>query len=512
MVSIIKRQERYDKRDFNYEKIESQWLSQKDYLRDFETLYNVLSTSITDLPEAEKLFDFKLSDKYEKYKIAVAQVHSDVEFYCLLYCFTADIPSIHTTVFSPDFESTVEAGLYNIEKVATEDNLKGVTEYWKNTLEKYFLEYKFELFVCDYKSGEYILRNDTHKTLIAVDGIDVHEYAKNLMTVAKIQYDFINNRPYRYVLIFNETGGTPVTLTIRNEDGSLFEKECYVDMVSEFDHIHGDEIPAQIDRETEANDKTKHYSITHIDDNNYYVAILDFSNSVGIELYRDLLEITSTGECNIILDLRNNGGGLLAYAPQFVYPPLFQESVNMKVKSIINHSKNNNKLWYDFIYRKVIPMEEAGKDEYGNKRFMMSDEYNYNAEATFRHNIYVLVGEGTVSAADTFTAAAKQNDNAVIIGTNTAGEGTQAVLFAEILPKSKLVYLYNPAKSMNPDGTSNSIYGTTPDIYAAVDRAGYTEMLNIIDAGNDPYTFEKRMKWDNVLLSAIQQIEEQSYE
>jgi C-terminal processing protease CtpA/Prc len=399
--------------------------------------------------------------------------------------------------------------------VATTDNLKGITEYWQNTLEECFVENKSELSAYYYDGGEYIHYKDADKTLIAVDGTDVHEYAKNLITLVKIQYDFINKRPYRAVLAVNDSVGTPVTLTIKNADGSLSEEQCYVDMISEFDYIKGDEIPEkedEADREAEANDKTKHYSITHINENNYYVEVRDMDNNVGLELYKELMEISSTGVCNFIIDLRSNPGGLTIYAPQFVYPPLFENDVIVTGISYINRSKNNNKIWNDFFSRDYYQMEKAEKDEDGNSRFMMKSEIEFRGSSDYRHNIYILAGEATVSAADAFTAAAKLNDNAVIIGTNTAGEGIQAMLFAEILPKSKLVYMYNPAKCANPDGTSNGIYGTAPDIYADVDRAGYAELLKISDAGGDPYTLENRLKWDNVLLTAIEQIEEQENE
>jgi C-terminal processing protease CtpA/Prc len=157
-------------------------------------------------------------------------------------------------------------------------------------------------------------------------------------------------------------------------------------------------------------------------------------------------------------------------------------------------------------------IEKAEKGEYNNRRFFMSETLTYDGLARFDHNVYVLVGEGTASAADTFTAVAKQTDNAVIIGTNTAGEGLQATLFAEILPKSKLVYMYNPATNENSDGTSNGIYGTSPDIYVEVDREGYAERLKIEEAGEDYTTFENRMKWDNVLLFTIDMIKEKENE
>ena len=38
----------------------------------------------------------------------------------------------------------------------------------------------------------------------------------------------------------------------------------------------------------------------------------------------------------------------------------------------------------------------------------------------------------------------------------------------ELMPNSKLVYIYMPSTANNSDGTSNIIYGTAPDIYIKI--------------------------------------------
>ena len=81
-------------------------------------------------------------------------------------------------------------------------------------------------------------------------------------------------------------------------------------------------------------------------------------------------------------------------------------------------------------------------------------------------------------------------------------------LFMDSLPNSKLVYLYTPAKAFNSDGTDNSTYGTAPDIYAELSVSGFEKKQQLISEGIDPYTYENRLKWDDVLIKTLEIIKE----
>ena len=123
-----------------------------------------------------------------------------------------------------------------------------------------------------------------------------------------------------------------------------------------------------------------------------------------------------------------------------------------------------------------------------------------NAETKSR-NVYVLISGKTASAADGFVAALKNNNAAVIIGTNTAGEGRMTSFLADSFSASGLVFIYMPELAYNSDGNNNAVYGTAPDIY--VQESSFDE--NDF-AGDDPYVYENRLKWDNVLIKALELI------
>ena len=94
-------------------------------------------------------------------------------------------------------------------------------------------------------------------------------------------------------------------------------------------------------------------------------------------------------------------------------------------------------------------------------------------------NIYVLIGEATGSAADTFAAVMKSGKHGVLVGQNTGGEGLGDTSSIFRLPNSGLYISFMGSYGSNKDGTSNSKYGTAPDYYIEQDRHDYKEDINV---------------------------------
>ena len=62
--------------------------------------------------------------------------------------------------------------------------------------------------------------------------------------------------------------------------------------------------------------------------------------------------------------------------------------------------------------------------------------------------------------------------------------------------------------AMNPDGVFSSVEGTPPDIYVQQPVEAYFKRERIKRSGEDPYTLENRLKWDNVLIKTLELINE----
>ena len=128
---------------------------------------------------------------------------------------------------------------------------------------------------------------------------------------------------------------------------------------------------------------------------------------------------------------------------------------------------------------------------------------NYKGNAKSNKKVILLVSHNTGSAADKFTSVIKDNKLGLIIGNNTGGEGLMGSFIANSLPNSKLVFIYMPGKALTADGTDNSSYGTSPDIYISQSYESFYKLQQLQKNNKNPYIFENQLLWDEVLIKAI---------
>lgn len=133
--------------------------------------------------------------------------------------------------------------------------------------------------------------------------------------------------------------------------------------------------------------------------------------------------------------------------------------------------------------------------------------YSFKGNVSFDKNVYILISNNTASAADTFAEIMRSNKKAVVIGTNTLGEGRGGGYLIEKCPNSKLCFVYNPYLEFNSDGTLNNVYGTSPDIFLTMTRESLDSLNDILISGGDVNSYESHRQWDNVLNYAVDMIE-----
>lgn len=78
--------------------------------------------------------------------------------------------------------------------------------------------------------------------------------------------------------------------------------------------------------------------------------------------------------------------------------------------------------------------------------------------------LFLLVDGGVYSAADGFAMFCKATRFATVIGSNTGGDGGGRNVYRIKLPKSGLILQFRAMHGLNPDGSSNVEFGTTPDV------------------------------------------------
>jgi carboxyl-terminal processing protease len=175
-----------------------------------------------------------------------------------------------------------------------------------------------------------------------------------------------------------------------------------------------------------------------------YIKITQFQESTGPDLSAALEKLSKEGMTSLIIDLRNDPGGLLnsavEVAEQFLPP-----------KKLVVYIKNKS----------------GEKTEYfteGEKPYVDMP-------------MVVLVNQGSASASEIVAGALKDWNRAVIIGVQTFGKGS----VQSLIPLSDGSGLrLTTAKYYTPKGTSIQGIGITPDIVVKLDVKDGKEQHRVI--------------------------------
>jgi carboxyl-terminal processing protease len=184
-----------------------------------------------------------------------------------------------------------------------------------------------------------------------------------------------------------------------------------------------------------------------------YVRLFSFGKGAGDEVRTKVRSLIDNGAQGIVLDLRDNGGGL------------FQEGIDVAS---------------DFI--------EDGKIVSYKERSGPAIVYRAEGDAFEGIPMVVLVNEGTASASEIVTGALQDRKRAVIIGVETYGKGS----VQEVVPlPDASAFKLTVAAYFTPNGTNLSGNGIEPDIVvddsdAAQKQRAIETLQGIIDSGSTP--------------------------
>ena len=166
-----------------------------------------------------------------------------------------------------------------------------------------------------------------------------------------------------------------------------------------------------------------------IGDDVLYLRITSFDKKVTSEVKKHLKKhITSKSKKGIVLDLRNNPGGLLDQAVNVV----------------------------DLFVSKGVIVSQKGKDQKDQK------VYNATSSDTFANiPIVVLVNGGSASASEIVSGALQDHERAVVVGEKSFGKGSvQVIMPIDETDAIKLTI----ARYYLPNGRTIQAKGVTPDI------------------------------------------------
>jgi hypothetical protein len=488
-------------------------MTSKQRQQDFNNLCKFLKKNVPFINEYQDLYGVSFNDIKTYYANLVENADSDYEYYTYVEGFLNNIPSGHMNIGYPNVD--IINGLYQY-RINDYPKFANASTYWENQLrtesKKYYNnDVRFNTFF--YVDGEYLQseyyaninkNNYTDMKLVAIDNVPIDEFIKICPLEYKLQYDHINQKPYRSTFILNNTCGIGCTAEYQTANGKIYLEKSYYGTVGTDALKYKDYFNAADDSIDDTNDTPEQisqidysaqeilnnniYSFNSSDDKFIYVMFNDFIKG-GTEFIK-LLDNADIPD-NIIIDLRYNTGG-------------YSDIPIAIIEKLITKEIEINEVLYRTDFGEITDLTLCD----GRLMYKQTENINIHGKSQKEYNIYVLVSGYTLSAADNFAALIKNNNLGIIIGDNNTGGEAYGSPDLNVLEISGLYFYYTNIKWLNEDGTDNSVYGTSPDIYISFDSEQMKKRDKLILNSKPVYTYENRLKWDDVLIETLEIIKE----
>ncbi len=233
---------------------------------------------------------------------------------------------------------------------------------------------------------------------------------------------------------------------IRGEEGTTVHLEIY--RVGESDYLEYDIERAKVNYETVTGQM--------LDNGIGYIYVSEFGEDTANQFEKTIADLESQGMKAMIVDLRNNGGGMITAVTQMLD---------------------------DILPEGLLVYTE---DKYGNRQ-----EFESSGDTSLDYPMAVLVNGYSASASEIFAGAIRDYEYGTLIGTTTYGKG----VVQKIIPLSEgdAVKL-TIAKYYTPKGENIQGTGIDPDIELEYEYTGD------VDADFDIYS-------DNQVAKAIEVLE-----
>lgn len=218
----------------------------------------------------------------------------------------------------------------------------------------------------------------------------------------------------------------------------------------------------------------------NINENIAYVKIRSFNTKYILNDRNTLLEWFSENSDKkyIIIDIIDNDGGSDNYWMQSIVAPNIEKELKYTSYYLTSYGKEVREQFAlnNINYKDLNPNLEdllklpqinqevfSGVDYYGTLSIAVSPLYS---KKTCDGQFFLLVDNEVYSSADAFAMFCKATGFATIVGENTKGDGGGSEIFRMKLPRSGLIMQFRAMHGLNPDGSSNVEFGTSPDIVA----------------------------------------------
>ncbi len=342
--------------------------------------------------------------------------------------FGSDVVGKETNKKLEDIQNILDNNFYfeEDEQAQQDGIIKGYMEGLDDPYSVYYTKKEYDEF-----------KEDTDGEYVGV-GVQVSQSKEtNIITVVKV----FDDSPAKNAGI----EAKDVITKVNGEDVSEQELDAVVEKIR---GVEGTDVTITVYRSSDSKDhdytmkrrKVENPTVEYkmLDNNIGYIAVSSFYEVTGKQFIDAVGKLNVEGMEGLIIDLRDNGGGLLDIAVEML------DFMLPEGKIVYTEDKNGN----------------------------IIDSYNSTDEQKFTKPLVLLVNEYSASASEIFAGAIKDYGIGTLVGTNTYGKGIVQRLFP--LDDGSAVKV-TIAKYFTPNGNDIHKVGIKPDIEVEFDAKQYKD-------------------------------------
>ena len=342
--------------------------------------------------------------------------------------FGSDVVGKETNKKLEDIQNILDNNFYfeEDEQAKQDGIIKGYMEGLDDPYSVYYTKKEYDEF-----------KEDTDGEYVGV-GVQVSQSKEtNIITVVKV----FDDSPAKNAGI----EAKDVITKVNGEDVSEQELDAVVEKIR---GVEGTDVTITVYRSSDSKDhdytmkrrKVENPTVEYkmLDNNIGYIAVSSFYEVTGKQFIDAVGKLNVEGMEGLIIDLRDNGGGLLDIAVEML------DFMLPEGKIVYTEDKNGN----------------------------IIDSYNSTDEQKFTKPLVLLVNEYSASASEIFAGAIKDYRIGTLVGTNTYGKGIVQRLFP--LDDGSAVKV-TIAKYFTPNGNDIHKVGIKPDVEVEFDAKQYKD-------------------------------------